>query len=233
MYATLITALVLAQPPAAQPPAARTPTQPQPGHDAAMSLDGNWTVVCLEKNGQPVADAKNLTVTVRNNVATFSDANKQKAMRFEFGPNNQIRVTEMEGTGTGTGTGRGTGTGTGTGAAIPPPPAAAGSPARNETKTGVFVLARDFFAVSLHDASARPATERPGAPGTTPPARVPPGSTPLPGTVPPPPATPPAGSALGAGEFRASLPNERPYCVVILKRSEGAGHSGTGTEPRK
>ncbi len=229
MYATLIAAFVLAQAPtpAGQPPAGRSPGLP--GHDtAAMSLDGNWTVVCLEKNGSPVADAKNLTVTVRNNVATFSDSNKQKAMRFEFAPDGRIRVTEMEGTGTGAGTG----TGTGTTAAQPGRPGqpvrpgvgAPGSPAHNETKTGVYVLAKDYFAVSLHDTSARPGGERPGAPGTAP-RPVPPAG--VPGAAPP--ATQPGGGTALGGDFRSSVPSEKPAIVVILKRSEG----GNGTTPRK
>jgi hypothetical protein len=36
-----------------------------------VSLDGNWTVLCIEKDGQPVADAKNKTVNIANNTVTW------------------------------------------------------------------------------------------------------------------------------------------------------------------
>src|SRR5438105_15886873 len=96
MYATLLAAVLRAQAPqpGTQPPSRDT----QPG--AAPSLDGTWTVVALEKNGQPVPDARNMTLTIRNNVATCSggaEANRPKTMRFEFGQNGKIRVTEQEG----------------------------------------------------------------------------------------------------------------------------------------
>ncbi len=213
MYATLLAALaVLLQPPT--PPAGQ-PGQPgragQPGATAGhdMSLDGTWTVVSFEKNGQAVPQATSMTVTVRNGVATFSggdEKNHQKAMRIEFGPMNQIRVTEQDQGAGGAGT---PGAGTAPGAA---PGTRPGSPATEQAKSGVYVKTHDYFAICLEDNQAG---TRPGAaPGTRPATERTPG------------AAPPAGAGTSAG-FSSTLPHATPYCTVILKRSGG----GAGTSP--
>jgi len=127
MYATLLTAVLLAQAP-------QTGTQP-PGRDA-QSLDGTWTVLCLEKDGQPVPDAKHMTVTIKNNVCTFAGGDEkhaQKAMRIEFGQNGTVRLTEQD--------------------AGTAPGAAAGDQ-KHAAKTGHYILTKDFFCVCLKDNQA-------------------------------------------------------------------------------
>jgi hypothetical protein len=99
MYTLLVTTLVLAQ--AATPAPAQSPdAAPSAKPGAAQSLDGNWTVICYEKNGQPMAEAKDVTVMIKDNTVTFSpkDAKtKIMAIRLEFPQPGMIRATEMEG----------------------------------------------------------------------------------------------------------------------------------------
>lgn len=197
MYATLLTAVLLAQAPQAgtQPPDRDTRSA------AAQSLDGAWTVVCLEKDGQPVPDAKNMTVTIKNGVCTFAggdDKTRQKAMRVEFGQHGMVRVTEQD-------------------AATAPgeaarPEAAAGEP-KQAAKTGHYILTKDFFCFCLKDAAAaglRPAgDERPaaGAGDDQPVRRA-------------------GGADAQPGAFSTTIPQGKPdSCVVILKRSD-SGSTG-------
>jgi hypothetical protein len=236
MYATLILAAVLAQPP--QPTTPRTqPAQPrtQPAQPGAIpragamthSLDGDWQVVALEKDGRPVDGASTFTVSVRNNVATFSggdEKNRPHAMRIEFGPNGQIRTTEQ---GTSDRPGAGTGTQPGGTAATERP--AAGSPTTSGAKTGVYVIAGDYLAVSLHDRATGTGTTPRVRPGSTPPGAIP-GTTPR--TAPPaglPGATPPATTP--STGFSASLPTEKPDICIVLKRSGSSRTPGSPGSP--
>src|SRR5438874_11794420 len=110
MYATLLTAAILAQAP--QP---ATGTQSQPGRsDAdrvghagmANQLDGSWTVVSLERSGQPVADVSGMTATVRNGLVTFDGGpptSRMQPMRLEFGALGTVRVSDAAGSGNGSG----------------------------------------------------------------------------------------------------------------------------------
>jgi len=172
MYATLLTAVILAQSP--QP---ATGTQSQPGRDAGQgsmthSLDGNWTVVALERQGQPVADVSGMTVTVRNGTVTFDGGpatSRMQPMRIEYGALGTIRVSDAagsgsgsgsgttgSGTGSGTGTGAGSRTGTGAGTASGQPGttgSGAGSLDRSHARTGVVVHTRDYAAVMIFDAA--------------------------------------------------------------------------------
>ena len=104
-----------------------TPTNVSPDRDTpAISIDGNWTVLCVEKNGEPVADAKNKTVNIANNTVTCkSDPAHIKTMRLEFGPHTMIRVTEINDHGT-----------------------------AEKPKTGVYILGKDFMSICLHDDAA-------------------------------------------------------------------------------
>ncbi|MBA4064393.1 MAG: hypothetical protein C0501_11900 [Isosphaera sp.] len=186
--------------------------RPTGGADKASPsapFDGNWTVVAAEMNGQPVAEAKNLSVTVRDNVVTFTGAGgatgatpgKMKALRLSFGPNSTVRVTEAgadgkfggsgddKGTrpGTGTtppagGTEKEKGTGTqpgGTAGSATQPGGTAGGATSHGTKSGVYILTQDYLALSVHEDSA--GGTRPG--GADPETR--PGGQPGTGTTPP------------------------------------------------
>lgn len=188
MYATLLTAILLAQAPQAG-------TQP-PGRDtqpSARSLDGTWTVLCFEKNGQAVPEAKNMTITIRNNVATCSgdEKNRPKSMRLEFGQNGTIRVTELDA------------------AAGAPGAAAPGAAptARTEgaagehagAKTGHYILTKDFFCVCLKDGQAAG-----GGRDVQPGARA-------------------GAADTQPGTFSTTVPAGKPdACVVILKKSDGS-----------
>lgn len=224
----LLTAAVSAQPPTGadrpgQPPGAATSPADRSSPAGAASLDGQWTVISLERNGQPVPNAQNMTVTVRGNTVTFDagkatggaagNANQMRAMRLDFGRDGRVFVTEanadgkFDATGTGSGgrsgaggtggtTGAGSGTGTdrpggtagvdrpstrderrdatgagsttgasgtgGTGAGAP----RAGEPAIPAgSKSGVYVLTQDYFAVCIHEEN-RPGTSPGGSGGT-------------------------------------------------------------------
>lgn len=162
MYATLLTALaVLLQPPVQpippQPGQAFAPGQPginQPAMPSATSLDGTWTVLTLEKNGDVVKDMNNKTITVKNGVATFTNGNdKREQMRLEFGPNGTLRVTDLSNNADQTN--------------APPPGAIPGGAAAynpQQIKTGVYIMTHNYFSVTLHN-NAPPPPPQPGAPG--------------------------------------------------------------------
>lgn len=161
MYATLTAAaltLAAAQPPGIAPGGTAPAAQPQP---AAHPVDGNWTIICLEKNGRPVEDARNLTVSIQKNTITFNKAGGSpsdvKAMRVEFGPKGTVRVTEADADNKFTPAGD--------------TPPATGS---GVAKAGVYVLTQDYLAVCVHDQPAgAAATEiRPGGGTTTDQPRV-------------------------------------------------------------
>lgn len=190
MYATLTAAalgLALGQPPTlggvAQPAAPA----------AGPALDGNWTVVVLEKNGKAVQDAaKNMTVSIRGNVVTFNKtvgaaAGEAMALRVEFGRNGTVRVSEGA-------------TDNKFGATQPavPPGTTPGSTGPDPgVRTGVYVLTQDYLAVCVHDTTtgAAPVT----ATGAQPPQ---------------------PGGTSGVGDGR--LPAHRSYVTVILRREEGS-----------
>lgn len=209
MYATLTAAaLVLA---AAQPPDTGRPGQPgstpgigQPGTTTGgPMIDGNWTVVALEKNGQPVTDAaRTMTVSIRGNVATFNrtgsaaaggttgvqpaggtgttagagGSSEMRAMRLEFGTGGTIRVMEAGADGKfGAGTPGTPGT-TGTPGAGTPG-SSPGLGAQSGVRTGVYVLTQDYLAVSIQDTGT--AAGQTGGTGTT----LPGTGTPRPGTT--------------------------------------------------
>jgi hypothetical protein len=186
MFATLTTAALTFA--AAQPPATA------PG----QSIDGNWTIITLEKNGQPVADAKDMSVSIRGNTITFNKggapSSEMKAMRVDFGQNGTLRVTEA-------GADNKFGN---TAPAVPPgtTPGATGAGPQSGTKAGVYVLTRDYLAVCVHDTAAKTGTAATAQPGEVRPAS---------GTE----AQPAAGQ-----------PQQRTYCTVILRR-EGARPAGT------
>ena len=113
------------------------------GRDPAadkMALDGNWTVVCYEKNGQPVADAKDKTVSFKNNVITFTGTDEKskamKAMRVEFAANNMIRVLETDASETVSTEDSKT------------------TPLGKDAKSGTYILTRDYLAVCLQDTAS-------------------------------------------------------------------------------
>jgi hypothetical protein len=112
------------------------------------SIDGNWAVLCLERDGQPVPNARNVTVHVKDNVVTFKcpdgtpEKDKVRAMRVEFGRWGTLRVTEANADGKFE-------------IIDPQPiPGTAANPTgavRHLHKTGVYVLTHDYLAICLHE----------------------------------------------------------------------------------
>ncbi|MBY0456409.1 MAG: hypothetical protein K2V38_03665 [Gemmataceae bacterium] len=126
MLALLLSgAAFLAQADAPQRPGAADDNKNKP----AIPLDGTWTVLCAEKDGQPMPDAKNMTVTARGDTITCAGKDGKPAMtlKVEFGPNATIKVKETTG--------------------------AAGSE-KTADKVGVYVLTQDFLSLCVHDAPA-------------------------------------------------------------------------------
>jgi len=125
MYGLLLCAMLTAQ----------QQDQSNISSDRAMSLDGTWTVVSCEKNGQAMTDAKRMTCSIRNNTVTFAtdktgsnnssnnSSGDMKTMKLEFGPQATIRVTELDARGS----------------------------SDNKTKQGVCVVSKDFIAVTILD----------------------------------------------------------------------------------
>ena len=92
------------------------------GHDAKC-IDGAWTVVCYEKNGETQPDAKGMSVKAAAGTVTCSGKDGKAAMtlKVEFGPNGTVRVTENPGDASAT-----------------------------AAKAGVYVLTQDLLAISLN-----------------------------------------------------------------------------------
>ena len=123
MYATLL-CLTLA----ANPVTTRVADQ--------ASLDGSWTVVCVEKDGQAMADAKGKTVTVKDNTFTCMGKDGKAGMTFkiDFAKNGTIGMTEIA---------------KDDGTRIETP---------SESKQGVYVLSSEYLAICVHDDTAAAST---------------------------------------------------------------------------
>ena len=94
MNALLLTAVLFTQAPDVKPAEPVQATKV----DASKSLDGNWTVICYEKDGKPMPEAKDCQVMVKDNVATFTckdDKNKIVSLRLECGEKGMIKTTEV------------------------------------------------------------------------------------------------------------------------------------------
>ncbi len=117
MYALLLTmSLVAAAPADDKPRTADRATQ--------TSLDGNWTIVALEKDGQPVAEAKNMTVMAKGDTITCSAKDGKPAMSWKvsFADMGTVKVTATE-----------------------------GDNAKPTESSGVYVLTNDMLALCLHN----------------------------------------------------------------------------------
>jgi hypothetical protein len=130
---------------------------------AVAALDGTWTVLALEMNGRPMADARDARVTIRNGTLLF-DGRSITPMRVEFGPMNTVRVTDALAAGTGENTrrpgdpagGRPGDTGATGGAPASGPPARAGDAGRIGTApTGGAARAADVGTPTPGSATAQ------------------------------------------------------------------------------
>ena len=107
-------------------------------------LNGSWTVVCYERDGQPIAEAKNATVTIKDNQISFQckdGTTKIKSMQCEFGKPGHIRVTETDAAST---TGE--------------------RSSGEKAKEGVVVATKEYLAVCLHDESTGRSQEASASP---------------------------------------------------------------------
>ena len=145
MNALILSAvLVLAQAPTPAPGQGRD----APRDNTPISINGSWTVICYEKDGKPMPEAKNVTVTVKDNMITFTGAkdNMMAPLKVDFGQQGTIRVTETQATDS-----------------TKPTP----SEKRGQPMTGVYVLTSEYLAICLHDnAPAQPGDVTPAG-GTT------------------------------------------------------------------
>lgn len=99
--------------------------------DKASALDGTWTVLSAEKNGEAIKDAKDMTVTVKDNVITCNCAKSGTTMRIEFTGPGKGKVTTTEGK---------------DGEKV-----ASKDGEKAVAKEAVFVLTSDYLAVCIHD----------------------------------------------------------------------------------
>ena len=112
-------------------------------------LDGNWTILCYEKDGQPVSEAKNATVSIKDNTVTFQakdGTTKIKSLRCEFTKPGHIRVTETDAS-----AGKGI-DGNGSGG--------------DKAKEGVVVCTKNYLAICLHDENTSTDKASDGSPTT-------------------------------------------------------------------
>lgn len=79
-------------------PLADTPKQaahPESSIQANQNLDGDWTVLYAEMEGQKL-DGKGFThVRIKDNVVTCNHGGQEKSWRLEFGPHHRVRCTEL------------------------------------------------------------------------------------------------------------------------------------------
>jgi len=136
---TLLMSVALMVPQQGQSGQGQNPSRAD-GTAEKMDLDGNWTVLCYEKDGQPVEAAKDAVVTIKDNMVQFQakdGTSKIKSMKLQFDRPGHLRVTETDAT-SGSGT---TGSGRGT----------TGGTADHSAKAGVYVHTKDYLAVCVHD----------------------------------------------------------------------------------
>ncbi len=72
-----------------------TAGQPGAAHPvtpAGLHVDGTWTVLCAEANGQKLNTGQNQTVTIRGNVLTWQKDGKAHQCQLVFGPNHMLTV---------------------------------------------------------------------------------------------------------------------------------------------
>jgi hypothetical protein len=94
VFSSLMAALVLipGQTPVPGDRAQKTDEKP-----TAQKIDGQWTVVYAEMGGKKQADKTFTAVAIKDNVLHCKHDGKDKAWRLQFGPNQTVKVTAVEG----------------------------------------------------------------------------------------------------------------------------------------
>lgn len=114
--------------------------------DKANAMDGTWTVVAIEKDGQPMQGAKDMTVTIKDNTITCNGKDGKQAMtvKFEYTGPGKAKVMMTDGGTTGaTGTDR-----------KEPATADKKDGGKEGSKEAVYVLTSEYLAVCVHDDKA-------------------------------------------------------------------------------
>jgi len=71
-------------------PAHANPQGAAPGQQAASTIDGTWTVLFCEKDGQKISTSQNNTVTIQNNVLTWNKDGKEHRVHLMLGANHML-----------------------------------------------------------------------------------------------------------------------------------------------
>jgi hypothetical protein len=173
----------------------------------ATMLDGQWTLVYGEREGQRLDKAGTTNVTIRANVLTFNTDGQQHNWRLDFGAHQSLRAWhEGEGARTSSGvsgTTRNSGTDSSTGKAA--------------GHRGVYILSGEYLCLSLEPAGAGgiPSTASGTAGARDTASGQSAGASRTAGAG--------AGSAVGA----MAAPLQNQYFVMILRR-EGGSTGGRG-----
>ena len=217
----------------------RTADRPVPERAiASANLEGQWTVVYMEKDGRKVDMPSTSNVTIRGNTLTYNDG-QLHSWRLSFGPEHTLMAWPVEGgrasadvsaaTGTpGSGT---SGTDTAKGGTTTAKERISGYGGTTDTGAhrGVYIFAHDFFCISCNE----PRGSRDGRTGAPPAEPTRPRST---GTGREPAGTErnPAGTHTGAAPTLGIAPGIQPQgasFVMILRRHSMAGRE-TGRPAR-
>jgi hypothetical protein len=180
---------------------------PAPSAPALSVVEGRYSVVEAQRGHRLLEPSRDVTITIRDNVLSYTIGSRDYTLRLEFGPNHTVRAV-----GSGEGLGGQPGA-TGREARATEP---AGPGPKGVSYEGVYVVSQDYLCFSFNEvAAARTAAPGPGAPGqvagvrpgTPPPA---PGATPAPANPPPPAVAPGTAFPAQPGDF-----------VLILRRERG------------
>ena len=131
-------------------------------------LDGSWTVVTLERDGQAVPGAKGVAVTLKDNVATFAkskadgadriEGHHLRAMQFTFGPKGILQAIEANADGRFDTPGVITPTKPVGNPNQPSDNKLSPAPVPGTPLTGVYAITKDYLVVSVLQASSASST---------------------------------------------------------------------------
>ncbi len=137
-----------------QAPQQQPAGQSRPDQDRAVdsrhqdvSLDGQWTVVYVEKEGKPQEIKSAQQVTIRDNTVTCTMDGKQHSWKLEFLPRHMLVCTNSSSDRTAI-------------SAEKPGNQASSNFLEGDKHHGVYIASKEFFCVSLSKGPAMPETGR-------------------------------------------------------------------------
>src|SRR5262245_58859346 len=130
----------------------------------APTVEGNWAVVHMARDGQTIPPAGLAMANIRGGVLTFAGEGVQyPSIRLDFGAGYTVRASmTLAGSGTGGGAAATPGGTTGRTSVGPTPPAGTPAPPRADRPTGpmtvngIYVLSGDYLVLSLGTTSGSP-----------------------------------------------------------------------------